>query len=139
MWRTILGVLGGIVTWALVASALDVGLRHGLPGYTRAEPVFAFTLAMKVARLSIAVLTSLAAGAVVHEIAPASKLAPWIAGIVLLALFLPVHIWIGARLPLWYHVFFLGTLAPLVTLGSKAAALLAGRQPGLSRQGGALR
>jgi hypothetical protein len=119
MGRTILGVIGGLVTWLVVATLLDIGLRHGLPGYAKAEPAFAFTLAMKIARLALAVLGSLAAGAVVRAIAPASRLAPWIVGLVLLALFVPVHIGIGARLSLWYHLFFLITLAPLVALGAQ--------------------
>jgi len=74
---------------------------------------------MKVARLSLAVVASLAAGAVARTIAPASRWAPWVIGAVLLALFLPEHIRIGARLPLWYHLFFLITLVPLVALGAR--------------------
>jgi hypothetical protein len=119
MVRTSLGVIGGLVAWILIASLLDIGLRHALPGYTQAEPIFAFTLSMEIGRLAIAVVTSLATGALVRAIAPSSALAPWIAGLLLLALFLPVHIHIGARLPLWYHLFFLLTLAPLVGLGAQ--------------------
>jgi hypothetical protein len=36
----------------------------------------------------------------------------------MLALFTPVHIQIWSRLPVWYHLFFLGTLAPLAALGA---------------------
>jgi hypothetical protein len=119
MWRTVLGVIAGLVAWIAVATVLDIGLRQLIPGYHQAEPVLAFTLTMKIARLSLAVISSLAAGAVVRAIAPASRLAPWIVGLVLLAVFLPEHIRIGARLPLWYHLFFLVTLAPLVALGAE--------------------
>ncbi|MBA3896570.1 MAG: hypothetical protein H0X36_05450 [Sphingomonadaceae bacterium] len=119
MWRTVLAVIGGLVAWTLIATLLDIGLRRVLPGYAQAEPALAFTLGMKIARLSLAVVTSLAAGAVVRAIAPASKLAPWIVGLVMLAFFLPAHIQIGARLPMWYHLFFLITLAPLVKLGAQ--------------------
>ena len=70
-------------------------------------------------RLAIAVLTSLAAGAVVRSITPGSNFAPWVVGIVLLALFVPFHVHIGARLPLWYHLTFLLTLAPLVWAGAR--------------------
>ena len=35
-------------------------------------------------------------------------------GIALLGVFIAVHVHIGARLPLWYHLTFLLTLAPLV-------------------------
>ena len=118
MWRTVLAVVGGLVAWMLVATLLNIGLRHALPGYSEAEPVLAFTLVMKIARLSLAILASLAAGAVARSIAPAGKAAPWILGFIMLALFLPVHIQIWSLLPVWYHLFFLITLAPSVVLGA---------------------
>ena len=74
---------------------------------------------MKIARLTLAIVSSLAAGFLTRVIAPASRGAPWIVGAILLLLFLPVHIKIGSRLPLWYHLFFLLTLAPLVALGAE--------------------
>jgi hypothetical protein len=119
MWRTILGVIGGLMAWAAIATLLDIGLRHALPGYAQAEPALAFTLPMEIGRLSLAVLASLGTGVTVRAIAPASKRAPWITGLLILALFLPVHIQIWSRLPVWYHLFFLSTLAPLVALGAQ--------------------
>lgn len=76
-----------------------------------------FTLGMKVARLSIAALTSIIAGTLVRAITP-SQLAPWVVGLVLLALFVPDHIHIWNSFPIWYHLTFLITLAPLVVLGA---------------------
>jgi hypothetical protein len=38
-------------------------------------------------------------------------------GAVLLAAFIPVHIQLWAKFPVWYHLVFLGTLVPLVALG----------------------
>jgi hypothetical protein len=77
-----------------------------------------FTLSMKMARLLMAAVTSLAAGALVRAIAPASRRAPWIVGLVMLALFLPAHVHLWHRFPIWYHLTFLLTLAPLVALGA---------------------
>ena len=119
MLRLAGAVIGGLVAWLMIVTLLDFGLRTAIPGYHEAEPTFAFTLTMMIGRLAIAVLTSLAAGTVVRAIAPASDLAPWVVGIVLLALFIPVHVQIGARLPLWYHLAFLLTLAPLVWAGAR--------------------
>jgi len=119
MGRTILGVIGGLVAWVAIATVLDIGLRYALPGYREAEPLLVFTLTMKIARLTLALIASLGAGAAARAIAPASRWAPWLVGLILLALFLPEHIWIGARLPLWYHLFFLITLAPTVALGAR--------------------
>jgi hypothetical protein len=56
------------------------------------------------------------------SVAPASRYAPLVAGAILLVLFVPVHIQIGARLPLWYHLFFLVTLVPFVLLGARLKA-----------------
>jgi hypothetical protein len=119
MWRTVLGVIGGLVAWTVIVTLLNIGLRHALSGYAAAEPVLAFTLPMMIGRLSIAVLTSLATGAIVRAIAPESKRAPWIVGLVAVALFVPVHIQIWSRFPVWYHLFFLVTLVPLVVLGAR--------------------
>ena len=77
-----------------------------------------FTLSMKVARLAIGALSALAAGALVRVLAPQNRLAPWILGLVLLALFVPDHVHLWSRFPIWYHLTFLITLAPLVALGA---------------------
>ncbi len=118
MWRAIAGIVAGLVAWIVVVTVLNWGLRAGLPGYTQAEPAMSFTLGMQIARLSIAALASLAAGAVVHVIAPARRWAPWVTGGLLLALFVPEHIHVWRHFPVWYHLVFLSTLAPLVALGA---------------------
>jgi hypothetical protein len=118
MIRSILAVVAGLVVWMVVATLLNFGLRAGLAGYALAEPTLTFTLSMKIARLILGALASLAAGAVVGLIAP-SKTAPrWVFGALMLAFFVPVHIQLWARFPIWYHLVFLGTLLPLVLLGA---------------------
>lgn len=118
MWRTVAGVAAGFVAWVVVVTILNWGLRLWLAGYAQVEHAMVFTLTMKVARLAIAALTSVAAGAVVRAIAPASRWAPWILGLLMLALFVPDHIQLWTRFPVWYHLTFLVTLAPLVVLGA---------------------
>ncbi len=117
MKRSIFAVLGGMVAWILVASLLNRGLRIGLAGYALAEPTMTFTLGMKVARLILGALSSIAAGAVVSLIAPSKKQLPWVLGAIILAVFIPEHIYLWAKFPVWYHLVFLVTLAPLVALG----------------------
>lgn len=127
MKRSILAVVMGLVVWVLVVSLLNRGLRLGLAGYAVAEPTMTFTLGMKIARLILGALSSLAAGAATAAIAPSSRRLPWVVGAILLVAFLPEHILIWVKFPVWYHLVFLITLAPLVALG---AALL--RRPASS-------
>jgi hypothetical protein len=51
-------------------------------------------------------------------VAPSKKWAPWIVGLIILAIFLPVHVSLWARFPVWYHLAFLVPLVPLVVLGA---------------------
>ena len=118
MWRTGIAIAAGLAAWVVIVTLLNFGLRAALPGYHAAEATLQFTMAMKAGRLIEAALSSLIAGAIVKLIAPSSRWGGWIVVLVLLALFLPVHIQIGNKLPLWYHLTFLVTLAPLVALGA---------------------
>lgn len=118
MWRTVGSVVAGLVSWAIIVTLLNFGLRAAIPGYHAAEATLQFTAAMKAGRLIEAALTSLAAGAIVRIIAPSNRWAPWFVGLILLAMFLPVHLQIWHKLPVWYHLTFLVTLAPLVALGA---------------------
>jgi hypothetical protein len=118
MWRAIAGIIAGLVAWVVVVTVLNFGLRAWLPGYVQAEPAMQFTLGMKIARLSIGALSSIAAGALVRTITRAN-MAPWIVGLVLLALFVPDHVHLWNKFPVWYHLTFLITLAPLVALGAR--------------------
>jgi uncharacterized membrane protein YphA (DoxX/SURF4 family) len=101
----------------LVATLLNFGLRAGIAGYTQAEPELTFTLGMKVARLILGALASLAAGAAAGLIAPLKTAPRWVLGAMILAVFIPVHVQLWAKFPVWYHLVFLGTLLPLVLLG----------------------
>jgi hypothetical protein len=121
MIRSIFAVVVGLVVWMLVATLLNFGLRAGLAGYALAEPTMTFTLGMKIARLILGALASLAAGAAAGLIAPSKTSPRWVLGAIILALFIPVHIQLWAKFPVWYHLVFLGTLLPLVLWGAAFA------------------
>jgi hypothetical protein len=121
MWRTTGGIVLGLVTWAVVVTLLNFGLRAALPDYHAAEATLDFTLAMKIGRLVEAALASIAAGAVTAWMAPEKRWAPWVVGLILFAAFVPEHIKLWASFPIWYHLTFLVTLAPLVALGGMLA------------------
>jgi hypothetical protein len=118
MKRAILAFLAGLVTWLLVVSVLNQGLRIALAGYAVVEPKMTFTLEMMAARLAIAAVTSVIAGAVAGWISPVGVRVAWVMGAILLAVFLPEHVRLWNTFPAWYHLTFLVTLVPLVVLGS---------------------
>jgi hypothetical protein len=118
MTRLIFAFVAGLVLWLVVATLLNLGLRAGLAGYALAEPTMSFTLGMKVARLILGALASLAAGAAAGLIAPSRTGLPWVLGAVVLAAFIPVHVQLWGKFPVLYHLVFLGTLVPLVVLGA---------------------
>jgi hypothetical protein len=119
MKRTLLAVFVALLSWVAVATVLNLLVRRGIAGYAAAEPAFAFTLGMQIARLIVGAAASLAAGAVAARIAPHDSRAPWIAGVILLVVFLPGHVQVWHRFPLWYHLTFLVSLIPLVLLGAR--------------------
>src|SRR5215469_9696830 len=121
MKRAVYALVAGLVVWALVASLLNRGLRLGLPGYAAAEPTLSFTLGMKIARLILGAAASLAAGAAAGLIAPMRKGLPWLLGAIVFAAFIPIHIQLWPKFPVWYHLVFLGTLVPLVAPGAALA------------------
>jgi hypothetical protein len=118
MKRSILACLAGLLTWVLVVTVINGGLRLSLPNYTAAEQTLQFTLGMKWARLLMAIVTSVVAGAVAGGISRSSRWAPLIVGSVVLAMFVPVHIAIWSKFPVWYHLTFLLTIIPAVLVGA---------------------
>jgi hypothetical protein len=117
MWRSIASIVAGLVAWAVIVTLLNFGLRAAIPDYHAAEATLQFTLTMKIGRLIEAAVTSVLAGALVGFVAPTKRWAPWLVGLIILVLFLPVHVSLWNRFPIWYHLAFLMPLAPLVALG----------------------
>ena len=118
MKRSILACLAGLLTWIVVVTVINRVLRLSLPNYTAAEQTLQFTLGMKWARLLMAIVTSVLAGAVTGWISRSSRWAPLIVGSVVLAIFAPVHIAIWSKFPVWYHLTFLLTIIPAVLVGA---------------------
>lgn len=121
MKRIVLALIAGLIAWLAIVSVLDLILRAFIEGYAAGEPTFTFTSAMLFWRLVLAVIASLVTGALVAWIAPASPRVPWILGMLLLAMSLIEHVMIWNGFPVWYHLTFLLTLAPLVALGARLA------------------
>ena len=118
MKRSVLACLAGLLTWIVVVTVINRGLRLSLPNYTAAEQTLQFTLGMEWARLLMAIVTSVVAGAVTSWIYRSSRWAALIVGSVVLAMFVPVHIAIWNKFPAWYHLTFLLTIIPAVLVGA---------------------
>jgi hypothetical protein len=121
MLRKIGAVVAALIAWGVVVTILNLGLRYGLPGYAAVEKAMTFTLEMMWARLGISFVATLSAGAVTATIAQDKSLWPLITGIVLLAIFIPVHMNIWEHFPLWYHLTFLPSLPILSVVGGRLA------------------
>ena len=118
MKRSILACLAGLLTWMVAVTVINRVLRLSISNYTAAEQTLQFTLSMKWARLLMAIVTSVVAGAVTRWASPSSRWAPLIVGSIVLAMFLPFHIAIWIRFPVWYHLTFLLTIIPAVLVGA---------------------
>lgn len=119
MLRKIGAVIAALIAWGVVVTILNLGLRYGFPGYAAVEKAMTFTLGMMAARLAISFVATLSAGAVAAWIARDRLTWPLITGIVLLAIFIPVHLHIWTHFPLWYHLTFLPSLPILSVVGGR--------------------
>ena len=110
MVRTVLSAVAGLVTWGVVVTLLNFGLRYGWPGYQAAEPQLTFDLPMMIARLSESTVALVIAALVATRLSKSAAATPWIMAAVLLAFFVPTHIKLWDKFPIWYHAFFLSSL-----------------------------
>ena len=117
MIRSTMAVVRGVVTWVLVATVCNWALRAGFSGYAAAEPAMAFTLPMLFGRLAVGLIASLAAGVACGAISRSQRPAGAVLAALMVLTFLPVHYKLWAVFPVWYHLFFLMTLAPVVLAG----------------------
>jgi hypothetical protein len=132
--KSICAVVVAVFAWFLTAVVGNLFIRAVLPGYTEVEADMNFNLAMKLCRLALALVASLCAGSVCAAIAGSNSQAAKVLGCGLLLLFLPVHYSLWDKFPVWYHLFFLVTLAPTVLLGSALYSKLASATPRTAAQ-----
>lgn len=116
--RSVGAVPAGFIAWFVIATLGNLVLRAAIPGYTAVEAAMSFTLPMQLARLALGLLSSLGAGAACAAFAGSRRWPAWVLAGILVLLFLPVHYRLLQKFPLWYHAFFLITLAPAVLLGT---------------------
>ena len=121
MARTTLGVVAGLAAWVTVAIVAGLIMRAAWPEYASVADAMTFTLPMMSARLAIGALATLVTGLVTAAIAGRSRAARLIAGALLLVVFIPQHVMLWDKFPVWYHLTFLLSLVPLTYVGGKMA------------------
>ncbi|HEY4113583.1 MAG TPA: hypothetical protein VGM17_05920 [Rhizomicrobium sp.] len=118
MLRIIGGAVAGAITWFVVVTILNFGLRYGWPDYHAVEKAMTFTLPMMIARLTESGISSIAGGYVAATIGRERVWSPLFAGVILLIPFGYFHLFIiFAKFPIWYHLTFLTSLIVLSLLG----------------------
>ena len=120
MGRNVLGVVAGLAGWAIVASIAGFIMRLSWPAYASVASAMTFTLPMMIARLLIGALATLSMGFVTALITR-SSIARLIPGLLLLLVFIPQHVKLWDKFPLWYHLTFLLSLVPLTYVGGQIA------------------
>ena len=121
MAKTTLGVVAGLATWGIITSIAGLIMRGAWPEYASVADTMTFTLPMLFTRLAIGALATLTAGLVTAVMVRRSLLARLMPGALLLVVFIPVHISLWDKFPVWYHLTFLGSLVPLTYIGGKLA------------------
>ncbi|HJW39878.1 MAG TPA: hypothetical protein VJ476_01470 [Rhizomicrobium sp.] len=125
MVRVILGGLIGAVVWLAVITGMSFALREVSPALAAALNAHTTVIALW-GRLAISFLGSLLGGLVAALVSNESTRAPLGAGVVLLLLFVPYHLFgrdaggpIWTHYPLWYHLTFFASLVLLSVLGGR--------------------
>jgi hypothetical protein len=121
MLRQFAAVLAGVVFFAVSVVALNRLAITVWPDYASAFAVSRFTVPMMIARLCIGAAGLIGAGYLVATIAPQAPLAVIMAAGLLLLLGASIHLheptW--STFPLWYHIAFIGSIAPAVLIGGR--------------------
>src|SRR5215510_11780331 len=120
MAKNIFGVVTGMAVWVIVATVAGLIMRVSWPAYASVAAAMTFTLPMMIARLSIGALATVAMGFVTTCITR-STLAGLIPGFIMLVAFIPEHVMIWDKFPIWYHLGFLLSLVPLTYVGNRLA------------------
>jgi len=114
---TVMGVVAGLVAFAAVTAVAGIVMRRAWPDYARVADAMIFSLPMMLARLSIGAVATIVAGWVTAAVAGRSTFVRLAPGLLLLAAFIPQHIMLWEKFPVWYHLTFLASLIPLTYLG----------------------
>jgi hypothetical protein len=117
MARGTLGVVVGLSVWVIVVTVAGLVMREIWPAYASVADAMTFTLPTMIVRLTVGALATLAMGLATSVVSRRSLVATLAAGALLLLVFIPEHIRLWDKFPVWYHVTFLLSLVPLAYFG----------------------
>jgi hypothetical protein len=118
MTKNVVGVVAGLGVWVIVATVAGFIMRVSWPAYARVASAMTFTLPMMIARLSIGAIATIAMGIITAAIAK-SVFVRLMPGVLMLLIFIPQHVMLWEKFPVWYHLAFLLSLVPLTYLGGR--------------------
>jgi hypothetical protein len=121
MLRKVLGVVVGFVTFVLIGTVVFSVLRLCWHDDALAEKEWTFTLAMLLSRLALSVFCSVGAGWVAALLTKGDSRTSWWLGALMLLMFIPIHYSLWDKFPVWYHLTFLLTLAPIIGFSGNLA------------------
>ena len=127
--RTILGVVAGFFAWMIVWFGFELALSAVWPEFGAHQAAFQEAIEhdgpftpdglILMVHVVLASIISAVAGLVAALVAGGNKRAPFIAGILLLAVGLLKAVMSWSYVPVWYHVLFTAVLLPMTFLGGK--------------------
>lgn len=116
-----MGAVINIIGWAALATLFIIPVRLAWPEYAAVERAMTLDVPMLAMRLAVSAIASLVAAWIAGLSVRDNRYAPLIGGLLLLGMFIPVHINLWDKFPVWYHATFLASLPVLAWLGGRLA------------------
>ena len=120
-WKIPVGAAMNFVAWVALGTLILIAVRIMWPEYAAAEPTRAYDLAMMVMRLSVSSIALIGAAYIAATTVRENRISPIAGALLMLALFVPYHINIWDKYPVWYHLTFLVSIPVLALLGGRLA------------------
>ena len=120
-WKIPAGALINIVTFVAIGTIGFIVMRLTWPTYAAVEKAMTFDTPMMATRLAVAAIGSLIGAYLAGVTVRDARVTPLVGGLVLLAIFVPVHMQMWDKFPLWYHATFLTSLPLLALIGGSFA------------------
>jgi len=122
-WKIPVGALINGVSWIALGTIFIIPIRLAWPEYAAVERAMTFDVSMLEMRLAVSAVASLLAAFIAGLAVQDNRYAPLVGGLLLLGMFIPVHINLWDKFPIWYHATFLTSLPVLASIGGRLARI----------------